>query len=345
MKSRKGAAGKKTPPRKPKTRPPVAKKKPRAKILRHDTPVDPAPAAALGAFDPGAAAEQALARVRRIETIEGAYDAWSELRLEYSSLVRKLADERRQLDQQGEFLVGAVRAARDLSRTPTVAEALALAKPGSGLDDYLLQTAGRLEAARQQLEERSRAVEAAVGLAFAQIRDELRGRVLRTLQHVRPKLRLMIRSLGPESRILHVARLQPDEAVLLAWVLLEKLPSRYGYLFDDSTDQASLPTPTLYAEEGVAAGLVRPTVEQVTALMRGPHPVIPIKSVVPFFLPRTDGAPQLIRLVERGPVMEVEIGDVDTFRNVLSRDEAERVAGYFLRLKLEQRVEIELVNS
>lgn len=342
MKPKKSGAGKKKKVPAPR---PVAKKKPAAKILRHDTPVDVPDALAAMSFDPQAAADQALARVRRIETIQGAYEAWLDLRLEHSGTVSKLADERKQLDQQGEFLVGAVRAARDLSQTPSVEEALALAKRGTGLDAYLLETAGRLEAAKAQLHERSRAVEAAFGKAFDEIRGELRARVQRTLKHVKPKLRLMIRSLGPESRILHVARLQPDEAVLLAWVLLGKLPSRYDFLFDDSTDNPNLPTPTLYAEEGVSSGFVRPTVEQVQALMLSELPVIPIKSVVPFFLPRSDGASQVIRLVERGPVMEVEVADSAAFRNVLSRDEAERVAGYLLRLKLEQRIDIELVNS
>jgi hypothetical protein len=319
-----------------------AKKSGVGKKKKHDTPVD---TLAVVTFDPQAAAEQALARVRRIETIQGAYEAWLEIRLEHAGTLSQLAEERRQLDQQGEFLVGAVRAARDLIETPSIEEALALAKTDQGLDAYLLETAGRLEAAKAQLHERTRAAEAAFGKAFEEIRGELRSRVQRTLEHVKPRLRLMIRSLGPESRILHVARLQPDEAVLLAWVLLAKLPSRYDFLFDDSTDDANLPTPTLYAEEGVSSGQLRPTVDQVHALIASDRPVIPIKSVVPFFLPRPGAAPQVIRLVERGPVMEVEIAEATAFRNVLSRDEAERVAGYFLRLKLEQRIEIELVNS
>ncbi len=343
MTAKKSASGKK----KVASKKPAPKKKPAPTRARHDTPLDTPIAETLAAisFDPQAAVEQALARLRRIETIQGAYEAWLDLRLEHSGTVSKLADERKQLDQQGEFLVGAVRAARDLTRTPSVEQALALAKEGTGLDAYLLETAGRLEAAKAQLHERSRAVEAAFVKAFDEIRRELCARVQRTLQHVKPKLRLMIRSLGPESRILHVARLQPDEAVLLAWVLLDKLPSRYDFLFDDSTDDANLPTPTLYAEEGVSSGFVRPTVEQVHALMVSDRPVIPIKSVVPFFLPRSDGASQVIRLVERGPVMEVEVADAAVFRNVLSRDEAERIAGYFLRLKLDQRIDIELVNS
>ncbi len=311
--------------------------------MRRDTPVD-MPLTAVS-FDPYGAAKHALARVRRIETIQGAYDAWLELRLEHSGTVSSLAAERKQLEQQGEFLVGAVRAARDLGKAPTLEEAVALARTESGVDAYLLETAGRLEGAKIQLEARSRAVEDAFGTAFAEIREELRCRIRRTLSHVKPTLRLMIRALGPQSRILHVARLRPDEAVLLAWVLLEKLPSRYEFLFDDSTDDASLPTPTLYAEEGVSSRFIRPTIDQVRSLIRSNQEVLPIKSVVPFFLPCTDGSSQLVRLVERGPVMEVEIGDTEAFRNILSRDEAERVAGYFLRLKLEQRVEIDLVDA
>ncbi len=327
--------------KKPRT-PPKPKKK-TTTALRHDTPVD-VPASG-SSFDPTAAAEQALARVKRIETIQGAYEAWLELRLEHSGTVSRLADERKQLDQQGEFLVGAVRAARDLAKAPTVEDALALARTGGGLDSYLLEMAGRLESAKKALEERSRAVEEAFGRAFFEIREELKGRLTRTQVHVKPRLRLMIRALGPESRILHIARLGPDEAVVLAWVLIGKLPSRYDYLFDDSTDDATIASPTLYAEEGVSSGFVRPTVDQVHALIQSKHDVIPIKSVIPFLLPRSEGPPQLLRLVERGPVMEVEIGDTQIFRNVLSRDEAERVAGYFLKLKLEKRVEIELVNS
>jgi hypothetical protein len=155
----------------------------------------------------------------------------------------------------------------------------------------------------------------------------------------------MIRTLSAERRILHIARLPPEEAVLLAWVLLEKLPSRYDFLFDDSTDDANLPLPSLFAEEGVSSGHIRPTVTQLQALLAQPGEVLPIKGVVPFFVPRSEGAPQLTRLVERGPVMEAEIADEDAFRNVLSREEAERIAGFFLRLKLQNRLEIELTNG
>ena len=62
----------KAPKKAPKKRP-AAKKK----ALRHDTPLDvPEDALATMSFNPRAAVDQALERVRRIETIQGAYEAW-----------------------------------------------------------------------------------------------------------------------------------------------------------------------------------------------------------------------------------------------------------------------------
>ena len=324
------------PSRKPKVTRPVH--------MRHDTPVD-LPALSITVFDPRASAANALARVRRIETISGAYDAWIELRLEHSGALLRLSEERKQLEQQGEFLVGAVRAARDLKQQPSVPEALALARTTDGLDAFVVDAAARLEAAKASLEERSHAAAEAFGHAFAKLRAEVKGRIQRTLHHVRPQLKLMIRPISPEKRILHLARLTPEEAVLLAWVLLERLPSRYDYLFDDSTDDVHLPPPTLFAEEGISKQNIRPTVAQLQALLVEPGEVVPIKGVLPFFVPQTDAPPQLARLVQRGPVMEAELADDQGFRNVLSRDEAERIAGYFLRLKLENRLEIELSHG
>jgi hypothetical protein len=47
-------------------------------------------------------------------------------------------------------------------------------------------------------------------------------------------------------------------------------------------------------------------------------------------------------MLQRGPVMEVELADGAAFRNILSREEAERFAGHLLRLKLEGKLELEI---
>jgi hypothetical protein len=49
------------------------------------------------------------------------------------------------------------------------------------------------------------------------------------------------------------------------------------------------------------------------------------------------------RLVERGPVMEAEIAEASGFRNILTRDEAEQIAGYLLKLKLDGAIDLELI--
>ena len=58
---------------------------------------------------PGSAlASPAQALLDRVETIEHAYQVWHELRAEHEAAAASLADKRRALEQQGEFLVGAV---------------------------------------------------------------------------------------------------------------------------------------------------------------------------------------------------------------------------------------------
>jgi hypothetical protein len=325
---------------KPKKRPP-SKAATGSKAKPGRSALDRVPA---GAFvqEPVTKAAQTLAWANRIETIAGGYEAWAQLRRDHSSALLGLSQERRQLDQQGEFLVGAVRAARDLTQTPSIQEAIALATTSAGLDSFVVETAARLQVAKSRVDDRLQSIAQSFDQALLEIRDELRGRIRRTLLHARPHLKLMIRPIGAERRILHFARVAPDHAVLLAWVLLGKLPSRYDFLFDDSTDDASLAPPTLFAEEGVASGQIRPTVAELHALIAASTEVLPIKGALPFFLPRREGPPQLGRLVERGPVMEAELVDGDAFRNLLSRDEAEQIAGYFLRLKLSKQIELEL---
>src|SRR5690348_8474555 len=58
-------------------------------------------------------AETVREGLARVEGIEAAYEQWQELREHHRAALARLADERRKLEQQGEFVLGAVRAARD----------------------------------------------------------------------------------------------------------------------------------------------------------------------------------------------------------------------------------------
>jgi hypothetical protein len=265
----------------------------------------------------------------RTQDIESAYEAWQELREHHRAALARLNDERRKLSDQGDFVVGAVRAARG-DGAPD-----ALAMPGE-LDAFLGDAAKKLEAAKRELDVAAEASAKKWEATFAEVRAEVRARVDRTLAHVKPKVRLRLRTLAGDRRILHVDRVSPDEAVLLCRVFTGRLPSRYGFLFDDTTDDLAAAAPTLYAEEGNAE--VRPEAYVVAALLDAPGEVLPLKAMLVLKAQST-----LVRLIERGPVMEAEVADGAAFRNVLSREEAERIAGHLLKLKLDGLINLELV--
>jgi hypothetical protein len=52
-----------------------------------------------------------------------------------------------------------------------------------------------------------------------------------------------------------------------------------------------------------------------------------------------------VRWLERGAVLEAEVADGDGFRNQLTTKEAEQLTGALLSLKLEGKVELELVRG
>lgn len=324
-------------------------------LLRHDTPVDGlslAPEEVQGAL---ARARVALAAAFGLE---GPYAVWETLRAEQQAARARLAQERRRLDEQGAFLVGAVRAARVEGGGEGAAQGAATlarsagALPSSGgaasealataqADTYLREGSARLAQARAELEASSAASDAAFASALAAAQQEVTGHLARLDQTVRPKLVLMLRALAGDRRILHVERLSADAAVHLAWVLTGKLPSRHGFAFDDSTDDVLAAPSVLYPEEGVLPETARPTPAQLRSLLEGAHPVLPMKGMIPFLLP--GGA--LIRLLQRGPVMELELADAEAFRSVLTVEEAERIAGHFVALRLQGRLELELAGG
>ncbi len=324
-KGKKAAAPKKVAPKPP-------------PISRRDTPVDAVPVPHVTAPRPlGPPKIDTSELAVRSETLEAAYEAWQELREHHRAALTRLGEERRKLQEQGEFVLGAVRAARDASGPQGTGNGHAIVAAGSPLDDYLNESSRKLEQAKRELEAAAEASAAKWEEQFAKIRGEVRARVQRQLQLVKPRLSLRVRALAGDKRILHVDRPGPDEAVLLCFLFTGRLPSRYGYLFDDSTDDLRESPPTLYAEEGVLPAHVRPDAHALEQLLDSKTEVLPLKGMLPMRLPT------LLRLIERGPVMEAELADGVGFRNVLARDEAERIAGHLLKMKLEGWIQLELL--
>jgi hypothetical protein len=139
-----------------------------------------------------------------------------------------------------------------------------------------------------------------------------------------------------------VERVGGDAPVLLLHLFTGRIPSRHGFLFDDSTEDVRLPPAPLYAEEGVASGEVRPGATALAERVRAPGEVLPVKGFLPVFVRRPEGGEDFFRLLQRGPVMEVEVAEGEGFRGILTREESERFAGHLLRLKLAGRLELEV---
>ncbi|GEN09755.1 hypothetical protein SAMN05443572_109405 [Myxococcus fulvus] len=281
--------------------------------------------------------EAALARLRALETLESGYEAWLELKLEHAASVARFREERERLTQQGSFLLGAVRAA---GLEPSASSEPGLAPASAG--DFLRDAEEKLARTREALSAREAETEAGYASAFAEIRATLKDRALRHLSVHRPRLTLLLRRVGAERSILHLERVSGDTPVLLCMLFTGRIPSRYGFLLDDSTEDVALPPAPLYPEEGVAPGDVRPDAAALVARVRAGEEVLPLKGMLPLSIPRPGGDEDFFRLLQRGAVLEVEVADGASFRNVLSREESERFAGHLLRLKLSGRIELDI---
>ncbi|WP_235685678.1 hypothetical protein [Corallococcus silvisoli] len=316
--------------------------------MRHDTPVDvpavdasPAlPARHMDSPWTGSSSgpDGALGQLRALETLESAYDAWAELKRDHAASVIQFREEQARLAQQGTFLLGAVRAA---GMDAGGASGPGLQQQGAA-GDFLRDAEAKLAKAREAVSQREAESEARFQAAFAEVRVTLLDRVRRYLLRSQPHLTLLLRRVGAERSILHVARVQPDEAVLLCYLLTQRVPSRYGFLFDDSTEELSLPPAPLYAEESIAADAVRPDAPGLLRVIDASVEVLPLKGFIPLRVPRPGGGEDFFRLLQRGAVMEVEIADGPDFRSILTREESERLAGYLLRLKLEGRIGLDI---
>lgn len=268
----------------------------------------------------------------RSETIEAAYDAWDEVRAELLSVNAAFDAERRRLDEQGALLIGAVRSAIAPASGP---EALLKRNELAALAE---QAKANLESARTDLEERATLALAALRAAEKEIVAAVRARVVRQLSLSPPKLELMVRVLPQERRILHLRRLEPDDAVTFLFAVSGRVPSRYEALFDDSTDDPLLAPPCLYPDEGVTD--VRPKAEALVRLLDTRAEVWPVKGMVPSI---ANGS--MVRWLSRGAVLEAECAEGESFRNQLTVEEAERLTGALLALKLEGKAEFELVRG
>lgn len=278
------------------------------------------------------------------ETLEAAYEAWASIRAVRQGARAHVALERRRFEDQGDLLLGAVRTATN--RLPAAVlgvggELTTNSSPNeSDVDALVSRAAVQMQTAKQALASEEQEVEAAYVSARNDIVKLIGARVDRVLKHARPGLRLMVRSLPEDRRILHATRMGPEQAIALLRLLTGRIPSRFDFLFDDSTDDARLEPPNLYIDDENTLGTVRPSPDALWAALESWSDIWPVKGMLPFAIDLR-GQRQWVRWLQRGPVMEVEVGDAAGYRNVLSKEEAEHIVGALISLKLAGRLDVE----
>lgn len=306
---------------------------------RHDTPVDtavrhpPGSPAAVGeiieapqlGIDAAVLGSQALVRARSVETLEALYTAWTELNAAWKSAKAKWKAEQKRLEEQGALLLGAMRAASVTSNGSS--ELVLSAQDAEGrLNALSADFAAQVGRADQRFSEE-----------VARLRAELIDRVKRHAAVSRPAFRLAVRVVG-EKRILHAHRLSDDDAVLALFAITGRVPSRYGFLSDDSLDDLKAAPPSLYADEGIED--VRPTAPAMLATLKTRDSMWPVKGQLPLLQ-----GERFVRWIARGAVLEAELAEGDGWRNLLGKEEAEQLTGLLLGLKLAGKLEFELVRD
>jgi hypothetical protein len=258
--------------------------------------------------------------------------------------LERAAAERTRLELEGRFLVGAARAASGAQTSPAVELDRSLARP-EALDALVREAEARVVATLGAFEQSHAAALARADAACAELSRATAERVRRCALSSPVPVQLWLRPVGSGRAVVHLARPSPDGAVLLCFLLSGAVPSRHGFLFDESTDQLALGAPPLYPDEGVGPEDTRPTPDALGARLLGGAEVLPVRGFIPVTLEGQGGTRRVYRFLQRGPVLELELLQDGAFHSVLPLDQAERVAGLLLRLRVEGRLQLEISSG
>ena len=174
-------------------------------------------------------------------------------------------------------------------------------------------------------------------LAEATLQLHIVERLRRQAVGQKPRLRMTLQSLPQGRSILQLERLVGDAPAQLFYLFTGLIPTHHGFFEDESTDTSAKGPTCIYPGEGISEEQLRLGPAALLEALGKFKVAFPIKACLPF--PVGSG---LWRLVPRGAVVEVECGEGDSYRNILTSAEAELAAGTLLRWKLEGMLELEL---
>lgn len=298
--------------------------------------------------------QEAMLRLHAAVLLEDLYDARVRLSLARTALFGEREKERLRLEKKAEIFLRSVTSAQALSNA---------AQSATSADDSCdtrkietLQTAGKpdpyeafLNSAKAELEETRARLDVQViqekaffEAEMSRVSDAIVERVCSLLDQYAPLVVFSIQPVGPASAVAWMERPTGDEAVLLYFLLTGgHLPTHYDALFDDAFDDMTLEPPTFFEEEGYPARPV--SLEEAESLG---HPearvFVPFKAMLPFQVPGLD-FPRL-RFVNQGPVLQLVAREASgSYAPLMSLETAEAVAGMFIQLQIEKRIELKLM--
>ncbi|MBM4380754.1 MAG: hypothetical protein FJ086_15865 [Deltaproteobacteria bacterium] len=281
-----------------------------------------------------------------LETLEAVYAAWTERRTARDAQLAQAASERARLEVEGRFLVGAARAAGSAPSTPAAGQpAGAALVPAESFESLVREAEARVAATLSAFEQAHAEALAAADAACAELAEAAVVRVRRYALAAPLPVQLWLRPVGRDRAVVHLARPSPDGAVLLFFLLTGSIPSRHGFLSDESTEDLALGPPPLYPDEGLSPADLRPDAEALSVRLATGGPVLPVRGFIPLWLAGGPGGPGLFRFLQRGPVLELEQLQEGAFQGVLPLAQAERVAGLLLRLRVEGRLQLEISSG
>jgi hypothetical protein len=292
---------------------------------------------------------EALARARG-ENLVDLYDGWRDLLLARAAAAAARAREAEAVDVRAQMLLRSVENARDLTLGPAAPkgkgkagkagkagpDALGAADP---LAEFIAESQRELDAAREALRARGGTEERFFGAEIDQVKARIRARAQSLLVHHQPRVEARVQPVGKDRSIVHLTRPEPQDVVLLAYLLSDRLFTRYDAFFDDSVDQLGLDPPRFYPEEdNPRARFDR--VEDEEALLFAPERVfVPVKGMFAFKLPGRE-FPRF-RVMNRGPVLEAEArSEGGAYEHLMPRPSAELLSGLLIKLKIERRIEL-----
>jgi hypothetical protein len=289
------------------------------------------------------AAPTALAIALESESLPALYEAWLALRLERASARAALTREQEQLTRKADYLLKTVAAARDLPAAPGPK---ATSGKGRGLVQvdplaaFHAEAQKELDAAGKALRQRAVREEKSARAQDARVRKALLQRADAHLAIHKPRLAVTAHPVGSTQVMLELARFGDEDAVLLTRLLHGRLPTRWGFFADDTTEDLARGPARFYADEGVTA-LHPADADAEDSVLHGAGDFLPVRGLIPFSVP---GKPwPRFRLVHHGPIAQVEARRVGAgYAQLMPREDGELFTGHLLRLKLAGKLELTL---